>query len=95
MPGGKPEFGEELEAAVTREVREETGLEVKVGDVAWVGEIIEGEVHIVLIDYWAELISGTARFGDDAVGLCWATPDEARAMALTPTMHDMLDTLHL
>jgi len=32
LPGGRPEPGEDYRAALTREVREETGLSVEVGD---------------------------------------------------------------
>ena len=44
--------------AAAREVAEETGLEVEIGEVIWVGEHISEHGHIVLIDFlgrwWAE-----------------------------------------
>ena len=40
VPGGQVKLGEDMAAAVRREVLEETGLRVEVGDVVWVGDSI-------------------------------------------------------
>lgn len=95
VPGGKPNLGEPLEAAVVREAKEETGLDVEVGGVLWVGEIIEEGFHLVIIDYAATVIGGTLEAGDDAGDARWVTIEEARQLPLSPTMIQMLDTLGL
>ena len=57
LPGGGVETGERLEAAILREVREETGLAVEIVQLATIFERlmpdVEGrcEYHYVLIDY--------------------------------------------
>ncbi|GAB89448.1 NUDIX domain-containing protein [Gordonia rhizosphera] len=72
VPGGKVEPGETLAEAVIREVWEETGLVVEVGERAWVVDIPTGhgdvfEVH----DYYASVRSGRLAAGTDAADARW------------------------
>lgn len=97
VPGGKVEAGEELTATARREVAEETGLEVVVEDVVWVGESIgPGDPpawHYVLIDFVGRVVGGEAVAADDADEVGWFTEEEARRLPLTPTMPGLLDKL--
>lgn len=93
VPGGKVRRGERLEDAAKREAMEETGLDVEIGDVVWVGEHIDVDHHLVLIDFSARLVGGELHAGDDADDARWVPIDEATAYELTPTMYDLMDTL--
>lgn len=98
VPGGKVDLGETLRETAVREVREETGLDIDLGDAVWVGESIgpgdPPEWHYTLVDFVA-VVNGdlSAEPADDAADLRWVTIDEARAMDLTPTMFPLLDVL--
>lgn len=81
VPGGTVEPGEPLEAAVMRELREETGLEVEPVELLTVFDRIErdGEhlvYHFVIVDYLCRLLAGEARAASDALEVAWAAPDE-------------------
>ncbi len=97
VPGGKIELGETRIEAAHREVAEETGLEIELGDPIWIGEAIgpgeEPAWHFTLVDFVARPIGGRLEPGDDAVAAKWVTPDEMRRLDLIPLMEALIEPL--
>ncbi len=57
LPGGRQQAGELLTETVEREVYEETGLRVRVGSLAYLGESYDGERHYLSACFLIEVIS--------------------------------------
>lgn len=60
MPGGKVEAGEYLDQALVREVKEETGYDVSVGEIISVNErrIINTKEHAIFFTFACQLLGG-------------------------------------
>jgi 8-oxo-dGTP diphosphatase len=98
IPGGTLELGESLQEGVVRELREETGLEVRVLEVIEVFDRIFREnestgserharprFHFVIVDYLCERVSGEPQAGSDVTDLLFATEEELGRYGLTET----------
>lgn len=83
IPGGRLHHNERIEEAIHREVREETGLAIRLIGLIGVFEALPDEIaeasysHIVLIDYAAEWVSGEPAAGDDAAEAVFVPVEEA------------------
>jgi len=81
VPGGLVELGEELTAAVRRELKEETGLEVEPLEVLAVFDRIfrEGSrvrYHYVIVDYACRWKRGRLRPASDVLDARWVRRDD-------------------
>lgn len=92
LPGGRVVHGETLAEALRREIREETGLEVEVGEVAGIVErhYPEQGLHYVIIDYFVTVIGGKLRAGEDAEDARWVPLNEIESLDLVPRLVEAL-----
>jgi 8-oxo-dGTP diphosphatase len=84
MPGGKVEQGEFLDQALVREVKEETGYDVSVGDVLSINErkIVASKEHALFLTFSCEILGGEILISDpkEISKVEWIDFDKANAL---------------
>jgi phosphoglycolate phosphatase len=96
IPGGKIKTDEPSEEALRREIREETGLEVKNIRFELVQDCIEPpeffkKAHFILLNYTATATSREVVLNDEAEHYRWVSPEEAAQMDLNVPTRTLLD----
>lgn len=90
VPGGLIELGETVHEAAQRELHEECGIEIKLGEVVRVVDniVLDGDervrFHYVLIYLLAQYVSGTARPDSDASEVRWVERQELDLLDMHP-----------
>jgi ADP-ribose pyrophosphatase YjhB (NUDIX family) len=90
VPGGRVEAGEYVSDALRREVREETGIDIEVGDLLGILEVA-GDEHFVILDFLAQpLNDATPTASDDAAEARWVPLRDVAKLDCTPRFVDTL-----
>ncbi len=94
VPGGHVEWGEHIQEALIREVREECNIDVKPIRLFSIIEAIDKKTppdyHFILIDYIAEYVSGNPTIGSDASDIGWFSENELDNMKVVPSVLKVL-----
>jgi ADP-ribose pyrophosphatase len=89
IPGGLVELGEAVQDAAIREIREETGLTVKIERLLDVqtdlhtDERSRIEYHYILVDYLARPVSGRLRLNAESSDAGWFTLAQLGRLAMS------------
>jgi 8-oxo-dGTP diphosphatase len=90
LPGGRVEPGETDQQAVIREIREETGLDIRCDQLVGSVQRPSPDAMLEIRDYAATVTGGTLGAGDDAADVRWVSPAELGRLPLTTGLAETL-----
>jgi ADP-ribose pyrophosphatase len=96
IPGGAVELGETWREAAVREVREECGVEITLGEIIDAIDILfrddEGrpQYHYAIVDFAGTYVSGHVRAGSDGLDARWVSIDELETFEIAAMARDVI-----
>ena len=91
MPGGKIENGEFFDEALIREVKEETDLDVEVGDFA---EAIQNDYmhkRTVQVMMYLDDVKGEVKISDEHTDWMWADLEKIKGLEISTSLKKVLE----
>jgi 8-oxo-dGTP diphosphatase len=96
LPGGAVELGETLREAARREVHEECGIEIAMGEMIDVIDLMQCDdagrlqYHYIIVDFAAAYVSGDVRAASDVLDARWVALRDLDAYALTGKTREVI-----
>lgn len=100
LPGGRVEFGESLHQALSREVDEETGLEIEIISLAGWREVLPGAPgagHYLIMSFAARWVAREPVLNDELDDYRWIDPDALSSsgdIKLTGGLEEIIQSAH-
>lgn len=91
LPGGKVEKGEFFADALVREIKEETNLDVKIGDFA---EAVQNDYmhkRTVQLMMYLEDVKGEVKISDEHTDWMWASLEKIKTLEISTSLMKVLE----
>ncbi|MBR5184517.1 MAG: (deoxy)nucleoside triphosphate pyrophosphohydrolase [Bacteroidales bacterium] len=93
FPGGKTETGESLEDALKREIREELGAEIEVGELLDIVEWDYPNFHLTMHCFVCSLLSDTLQLNEHEADV-WLNAESLHSVKWLPADEGLIPRIH-
>ena len=90
LPGGKVEKGEHFADALVREIKEETNLNVTVGDFCEAIQNDYSHKRTVQLMMYLEDVEGTVKISEEHTEYMWASIEKIRGLEISTSLKKLL-----